>query len=302
MGKATPLHEVFLPRAQGIAHLMRSYIEAWDGSSSTESMSVEQIENKDGTVNLRFWRRRWQGRKGSQGLIEFRNIQAADPQGITFGPETLLRSQLIGATSQTVDNSEGYAPVEINLGDLFGKEDTKESASEKSAGGSIKISAEAEQSVEGVASFKESVEAEAHTEMSESSSQSQTATHEDTGEETTEVPEGKCIVITESRARADTSQQVTAQGEFTFALAIGAYVHHVKPQHKMQVSVWESWTQFKDVVNRDAPDNWPMAMEFKKKHAYHADLWALQDLKSPLRYLVKFEGKIIRKYSVRKCG
>ena len=241
------------------------------------------------------------GSKHRQGVIEFGNIQAMDPRNVLFGPETLLKSEQLGATSQTVNNG-GYRDININLRDLFGKEDSSEESTEKSAGTSLKVSVESEQDVEGFAKFKESVEAEAHAEVSESSSRSQTSSHEEEGGEDTSVPPGGCIIALESRARADTSQVVTASGAFTHTVRVGQYSHKVAPKHKWGMVQWDSWAQFVDVVKGEAPDNWPWATKFKEHPPNHGDLWALADINSPLRYVVKFEGKIIRKYSVQKCG
>ena len=301
--QAKPIHEIFLPRAHGVGHLVRNYgIEGLQGFSAGEALTVDLIPGSgDVGPTLRFWRHGVIGSKHRQGVIEFGNIQAMDPRNVLFGPETLLKSEQLGATSQTVNNG-GYRDININLRDLFGKEDSSEESTEKSAGTSLKVSVESEQDVEGFAKFKESVEAEAHAEVSESSSRSQTSSHEEEGGEDTSVPPGGCIIALESRARADTSQVVTASGAFTHTVRVGQYSHKVAPKHKWGMVQWDSWGQFVDVVKGDAPDNWPWATKFKEHPPNHGDLWALADINSPLRYVVKFEGKIIRKYSVQKCG
>ena len=97
-------------------------------------------------------------------MMEFRNITPDSPESVTFGPETTLKSERIGATTETVDNVAGDGDVEVDFSDLFSKEDSKETSHDKSAGGSVKVSIESEQDVEGIASFKEAVETEAHAE------------------------------------------------------------------------------------------------------------------------------------------
>ena len=94
-------------------------------------------------------------------------------------------------------------------------------------------------------------------------------------------------------------QTVTAEGTFTHTVRIGRLARKVKPEHHWNSVDWDSWQQFKDCVNGDAPDNYPMSAKFKADPPYHADLWALADVSAPLRYTVKFEGKIIEGYAVR---
>ena len=111
-----------------------------------------------------------------------------------------------------------------------------------------------------------------------------------------------CKIISETRSRADTRQTVTAEGAFSFVLAVGQYTHDVKRKHQWMWTVWESWQQFLDCVNGDAPDNYPMSDSFKRRPIEHADRWGLRMLAVPLRYDVKFEGKVIRTFSVTDCG
>ena len=302
--KAIPIHEVFLPRAQGLFHLLRQYVPSFTGAKSRESLRVDQFNGADGSITLRYSMRRgglfW-GHPCTP-MLEFRNITPDSPESVVFGPETTLKSERIGATTETVDNRAGDGDVEVDFSDLFSKEDSKEDSKDKSAGGSVKVSIEAEQSVEGVASFKEAVETEAHAEVSESTSTSSSTGKEDTGDEGTIVKPGHCKVIAETRSRADTRQTVTADGAFSFALAVGQYTHAVKRQHQWMWTVWESWQQFLDCVNQQAPDNYPMADSFQRRPIEHADRWALKALDVPLRYDVKFEGKVIRSFAVRDCA
>ena len=301
MSKATPIHEIFQGRAQGVMHMMRKYgAEELDGASSKEPVYVQQIAGGPGAgPTIRYWRKRHEGAKDRQAFVEFGNIQPVSPKDMVFGPETTLNSEQISSTERTIDNRGGYKDLDISFGQLFGKETADEKSEDKSAGGSVKVSIESEQDVEGVASFKEAVEMEAHAEIAESESHSETVSHEDTGEEETSVPVGKMIIITQSRSRADTVQTVTAHGEFTHTVRIGQHTRKVAPRHKNSSIGWDSWEQFKDCVNGDAPDNYPMSAKFKADPPYHADLWALADVSAPLRYTVKFEGKIIEGYAVR---
>ena len=298
-----PIHEVFLPRAQGLFHLLRNYVPSFTGASSRESLRVDQFNGSDGSITLRYTMRRggrfW-GHPCSP-MLEFRTITPDSPESVTFGPETTLKSERIGATTETVDNRAGDGDVEVDFSDLFSKEDSKETSHDKSAGGSVKVSIESEQDVEGIASFKEAVETEAHAEVSESTATSSSTGKEDTGDEGTIVKPGHCKVITETRARADTRQTVTAEGAFSFAFAAGQYTHDVERKHHWIWTVWESWQQFLDCVNGDAPDNYPMADSFQRRPIEHADRWALRMLNVPLRYDVKFEGKVIRSFAVRDC-
>ena len=307
MANAKPIHEIFVGRARAIGHMMRKYaaqLEGFEAFSNNESLNVQLIDGDESSgPTLRYTRRRSYGGKRRHAVIEFGNIQPLDPRNVLFGPETVLKSEMIGSTEQTVDNRGGYAEVEVNLGDLFGKESASEQSTDKSAGTSVSVSVTASQSIEGFAEFEESVTAEAHAEISESSSSSESSSREDSGSENTSVPIGKCVVIRETRARADTSQEVTAEGVFGHTVRIGQYTERVKPEHKWSMTQWDSMSMFRDCVNGDAPDNWPWAERFKADPPWSADAkWALREISSPLRYQVKFEGKIKRSYSVTPCG
>ena len=298
--KATPIHEIFLHRARGVGHLLRNrpVFNGMTGFASNEALSVELIPGKGGNgPTIRYWRKHWNGH--NQGYIEFGNVNPMDPTHITFGPETVLRSEELPAVEEPIHNG-GFTTVTVKFEDVFGKESASEKTKEASAGTSVKVSIESEQSVEGVAKFKESVEAEAHAEVSESSTQAEASSQEIGGGEETEVPAGKSVIITASRKRVDTAQDVTAQGAFTHTVVAGQFSHHTK--HPWHYVAWDSWEQFKDCVNGDAPDNWPLATVFKEHPVFHGDLWALKDINAPLRYRVKFEGKIIRTFDVRKAG
>ena len=299
--KTTPIHEVFEKRAQGIIHMLRMVIPAFQGATSGEPLTVEQTSNDDG-VTLRFnmVRHRHVGGHWRHGFVEFGNITPLDPKAVTFGPETILSSEQIGSNEQTVDNRDGDGDVEVDFNDLFSHESGDEKTTDKSVGSSLSISISSEQDVEGVAKFGESIESEVHAEVSESETKSETTTHEEGGDEATIVKPGHCKIITESRTRADVRQEVSARGDFSFYLIAGAYVTGIKHHH--QEHRWDSWQQFVDVINGDAPDNWALADELKKHRVFSADRWALAPLNAPLRYAVTFEGRVIRKYSVRDCG
>ena len=301
---ATPIHEVFAHRAHGLMHLLRFYIREFQGFTVGERLTVDLLPGPAGEgPTLRFWRSVWVDAWGAtrHAFIEFGNIQATDPAHILFGPETLTKSEAIGSTEQTVRNG-GYKPIHIDLKDLFSTDEGEEDTTEKSAGGSTKVSLESEQDVEGFAKFKEAVELEAHAEFSESQSRSKSTSRGTEGEEDTDVPVGGCIVATESRARADTVQEVTASGAFTHTIVAGRFAPHVKSNHKWWTVTWKSWQAFLDVVNGRAADNQPMAAAFKANPIQHADRWALADINAPLRYQASYEGKIIRSYEVRKCS
>ena len=302
--KATPIHEVFSHRAQGLMHLLRFYITELGGFRVGEKMTVDLIPGQQGGgPTLRFWRAKWVDAWGStrHPYVEFGNIQPTNPRNVLFGPETLTKSEGIGSNEQTVRN-DGFAPIHIDLKDLFSQDEGEESSTEKSAGSSITINIESEQSIEGFAKFKESIGVEAHAEFAESQSRSKSTSHGVEGEEDTDVPVGGCIIVTESRSRADTVQEVTADAGFTHTVSVGRFAPHVKSNHKWWSVTWDSWEEFLDVVNGDAPDNAPMADAFKEHPIQRADRWALAEIDSPLRYKVKYEGKIIRNYNVRKCA
>ena len=288
---ARPLFEVFERTAQGIAHILRNR-DVWRmaGSTSGEPFSVGQYPNPDGeTVTLQFRRKR-----DGDGMIEFRNVKASGLASVVFGDEHILRREQLGSVSEEVDNRHGVAPVEVKFRDLFSQTDSK--STDKSAGTSVSVSVEASESIEGVASFSEKIETEAHAEITES--EGSETSREQEGEESTVVPEGKRVAITETRERADGLITVTAQGKFDFNFVAGK--HSGGKFVGGHNAYFDSWEQFCDVVNGDAPDNINLAKSFKEHKPWHADLWALDPLNAEVRYDVHFEGRVRRTYTVKE--
>lgn len=289
MSEAKPLHEVFLKRAQGVGHILRGRVWRMDGFAGNERLNVDLIQNDDGTSTLAYTRH-----SDGDARIEIGNIKPDGLANVVFGEEHIAKSQQLGSNEEVVDNRNGVAEIEVSFRDLFSKTESKEK--EKSAGTSIKIAVESEQDIEGVASFKESVETEAHAELSESEGTETTSEVE--GEEGTTVPVGKRVRITETRERADGFIEVTAHGKFVHRLDVGK--HSGGGWHGGHNGHWDSWNDFCDVVKGEAPDNWSLAKSFKDKHAYHADLWALNPLEATVKYKVSFEGRVVRSYSVEE--
>ena len=286
---ARPLHEVFLRRAQGIGHMLRGRVLGLDGFQGGESLEVILLSSDDGVPLLRFCRK-----THDQATIEFSEIRPAGLSDVIFGDEHILKSEQVGSISEIIDNRRGVAEVEVKFRDLFSKSESQEK--EKSAGTSVSVSVEASQSIEGIAEFKETLETEAHAEITES--EGSETTREEEGEEGSSVPVGKRVRIIETRERADGEIDVTAKGKFNHQVTVGRYHHGrfitVRGAH------WDSFDKFCDVVTGHAPDNWDLAKSFKDHGAYHADMWALDPLNSELRYTVKFEGRIVRNYTVEE--
>ena len=208
-----PLFEVFLPKAQDIGEIIGGRVWRWHGYTGNRLIS-EVVPSDGETTTLRF-RRHYDG----DACIEFSHIKPNGLANVTYGEETIAKSENLGEVTEEVDNRNGVSDVAVNFRDLFTKTDSSDSSS--SAGGSVKVSVESSQSIEGVAEFKESVETEAHTEFSES--QGSSVTKEDEGEEGTTVPVGKRVRIRETRTKADGEVPVTASGKFNFALTIGKH-------------------------------------------------------------------------------
>ena len=293
--KATPIHEIFLQRARGVGHLLRNYpvYDGMRGFRANEAMTVELL---DGGKTLRYSRKAWCGH--NQGFIQFSNINPRDPNHVTYGPETILRSEELPAVEEPIHNG-GFTPITVKFEDVFGKASGTESSKTADASVETKTSVEEEAGVEGVEKFKASLEVDIRAEFSESESRSESTSQDIGGGEETEIPAGKSIIITADRKRVDTSQEVTAQGGFTHSVVVGQISHHTK--HPWHAITWDSWEDFKDCVHGDAPDNWPLSPVFKEHPPNRADLWALKDIDIPLRYKVTHEGKIIRNFSVRKA-
>ena len=290
------LPEVFMRRAQGIAHLLRDRgIWRWGGVGSGEPMNVGQFDNDDGTVTLAFTRK-----SDGHARLEFRNIKASGVSEIHFGEETVLKSESLGSRSKDIDNRGGKSDIEEHFRDLFADTEGHEKSTEKSAGTSVAVEVSAKEGIEGVAEFDQKVTAEAHAEISESESESSEITKENEDEETFTIAAGAHVRITESRSRGDVTQEITAVGDFTFGMAIGK--HSGGKFVGGHNAYWDSWSQFLSVVNGHAPDNWSLAGSFKQRGPWHADRWALDALNSVVKYDAKFEGRIISDFKVETLG
>ena len=286
------LFDVFNKRARGIGHLLQNApVPGMHGFSAHEALSVTQTSADPPT--LIFGRRHSTRRHHSQ-LVVLEHVTPAGTEGITFGPQTILKSEDLGSIVEVVDNRKNSGEQRVSYRDLFGKAAGKEASTEKSAGTSVSVSVSASESVEGVAEFEESVTAEAHAEFSESESSSEETSSEDESEHELVVAPGKRVRVTMDRKKADVVQTAKANGKFTHTVAVvettGGHWHHV--------CRWDTWDQFKDCVNGDAPDNWPCAGYFKTHKMHPEDRWALDDLNVPLEYDVKFEGRIVRSFTV----
>ena len=258
-----PLYKVFEQRAQGIGHILRDRgIWRMTGFAANEAMHDYQYNNDDGSVTLAFTRK-----SDGKGRIEFRNVKASGLSEVNFGEETVLKSEFLGSNEEIVDNRTGTGEIEVSFRDLFAKSDEKSKETSKSAGTSVSVTVSASESIEGVADFEESVTAEAHAEYSESESSTTSTSKEEEGEESTTVPVGKRVRITENRSRADTQQEVTARGDFTFGIAAGK--HSGGKFVGGHNGYWDSWSDFCDAVRGEAPDNICLAESFKHRHPWH---------------------------------
>ena len=291
---AKPIHEVFRQRAQRIGFVLKNRIGRFHGwNPHGEPMRVEVHDAKGGGKTIQFQRR-----SDPRCFIEFGNVTAAGTANTRYGPETILKAEDLGAVSEVVDNRTGYKEIEVSFSDLFSKTDTKET--EKSGGTSTKLTVEAESGIEGFGSVKASVEQEVHAEFAES--QGSEVKNEVGGEEGTGVPIGKRIQVTQTRKRADTELVVFSDALFSFNLKAGSHDprwnHGWKkggPPHK---ATWSSWQDFVDVIKGEAADNIDLSENFQKHPAHHYDLSVLDPLDGEVRYKIKFEGKIIKNYTV----
>ena len=296
MSEERQLFEVYEKRARGVGKVLRNRgVFRLGNFSAHETMYTESTANKDGSTNLIYRRK-----SDPHGTIAFDNVLPGALANVQFGEETVEKAELIGSSMQIVDNRKGLQDIDVDFRDLFSKTDSKEDTTEKSAGTSVSVSVSASEEIEGVASFEESIETEAHAEYSESSSTSSETSREEESDETTTVPTGKRVRITEMRKRADVSQEISANGTFTHTVTAGKMSHghwQSGPHHRGIVS-FESWQQFVDVVKGVAPDNINLAQSFKEHPVDHADLWALDALDAEVKYTVKYEGRVLRSYTV----
>ena len=290
---ARPIHEVFNKRARGVGHVLRDRVPRFHGFKGRERL-VPRVYPVDGEMMLiQFVRASDVG-----AVIEFGNVTAAGTANTRYGPETILKAQDLGAVSEMVDNRTGYKPIEVDFNDLFSKTDTKEDT--KSGGTSTKITLDASEGIEGFGSIKESIASEVHAEFSER--EGSTVKNERSGDEGTIVPVGKRVQITMTRKRVDSELEVTSNAKFTHQLHVGQHDHrwnHGWKGHRGRNNFfWETWERFVDVVKGEAPSNYELAESFMHHHADHADLWVLDELEGEVKYKVRFEGKIIKDFSV----
>ena len=283
-----PLHEVFMRRARGIAQACGERVSHIPAIRPNEPVKVTLHRDGDSST-LRFY-----FTNHHDACLELSEIKPNGLANVVFGDQNVLNSQQIGSISEEVDNLDGVGDVEVNFRDLFAEKETSDST--HSEGGSVKTSIESEQSIEGVASFKESVEVEAHAEISES--RGSETDKEDEGSEGTTVPIGKRARITETRTRADVEVSVTADGKFNHVTKIGhhsggKFVHH-------GYAKWDTWQDFVDVVEGRAPSNWSLADSFRKRPLLDSLKWVLGELNAAVRYKVKWEGRVLRTYSVKQ--
>ena len=295
---AKPLHEVFKRRALDVGEICGERVSHIPAIFDSDPLKVAL---EDGTnPTLIYW-----FTKHHDAAVAFEQITPAGLADVVFGEENVLNSEQLGSISEEVDNRNGVGDVEVNFRDLFAEKNTSETTD--SEGGSISTTVEAEQDIEGVASFKESITAEAHKEFSETHGSE--TDKENEGSEGTTVPgpvfnadgsvltPGKRVRIVETRSRSDVEVEVSATGKFKHVTKIGQhsgghFVHH-------RYSQWDSWEDFVDCVTGHAPDNWDLAASFKK----HPPLKKLvkqvtTDLSAAVRYRVKWEGRVVRTYAV----
>ena len=220
---ARPIHEVFRQRAQRIGFVLKNRIGRFHGwNPKGEPMNVQVHDVGGGAKLIQFQRK-----SDHRCIIEFGNVVADGTANTRYGkPKRSSRPKTSGAVRADYDNTHGFRDIELEFRDLFAKEDSKET--EKSGGTSTKITLEAEENVEGFASFKESIEEEVHAEFAER--EGSKTTNEREGEEATICPVGKKVVIQEFRKRADTELEVTSDAQFTFNLKAGSHDPQIFPR------------------------------------------------------------------------
>ena len=291
MTGAQPVHEVFLPFAQDIFFLVRGR-GLWriEHSKQRQPLKALAYPQKDGSTRLLYERL-----DEHDGAVEF-TVAPGDTAHVVFGDEHITKSENLPSVSEVVDARLHDADVDVNFRDMFGKTDSSSSTS--SAGGSVKVSLESEQDVEGVASFKEAVETEAHTEFSET--EGSETSQEQEGEEGTVIHAGKRARITETRQRADGDVEISAEGHFVVSRVSagkhsgGQFVGHHNGH-------WDSLTDMLDAVTGDAPSNIDLADSYRRRPILKTGIEAVQRLRefsAALRYKGSFEGRIIKSYTV----
>ena len=290
--EARPIHEVFEPLAHQVIAGLEGRVGRMQDVVRGEHLRVEEYPNPDGTVTLRFFRIHVH-----DGCVEFRNIASSGIGGTSISDETVTNSQQLGSNEEDVYNA--VADTEVDYHDLFSETDSTEDTS--SEGTSLKVTAEGEGGVEGFGSFKSSVEAEAHAEFTQS--EGKETTRESGGESKTVIPAGIRAKIIEKRSRADGNATATTTGRFSFTIGCGHHSggHWVSYRHGVGHVIFASWQQFVDVINLEAPDNWPLASSFKKHPlSQAARAAATKVLDGTLRYTLAFTGRVKRSYEVLK--
>lgn len=289
-----PLTEVFKSRIRGAAHLVRFVAPGMDGFDIHEPLYMELDEDGDNpTINA--WRDQRDDHNHHQGVIVIGNITPKGVADVVYGDEQVINSEVIGSFERTIDNTTGVRPEEVSLSDLFSQSKGHEDTHEQSSGGSVEVSVEATESIEGVAEFTEAVTSEVHTEVTDSETSSSESGREAGGEESTVVPEGYKVKFVKVITREDVAQDVSARGEFGHTIDFVNVCHRCTKAHQWRNRVnFDSWEQFCDVIRdyENQPDNYPLVQALKDRHPYHADLWALADLDTEVKYRVKFEGRI----------
>ena len=295
MSTARPIHEVYRQRAERVGVVLSSRIAHFRGFRPGEPLNAYVHDTDGGGKLVQFQRV-----SDLSCYIEFGNVFPGGIAEPVYGPETILKAEDLGAVSASYDNTTGFKPIDLSFRDLFAKTDTRET--DASGGTSTKVTLEAEENIEGFASIKESIETEVHAEFAER--EGSEVTNEREGEEATIVPVGKIAKVTLTRKRADTELEVTSDAQFTSNLTAGKHGHgwnHGWRGHRRHRDYqrWDSWSDFEDVIRGDSPNNIDLATSFQRHPGprYYQDV--LDPLNGKVRYKVRFEGKIIRSYTVR---
>ena len=288
---AEPVHEVCLPLAQDILYLVRGRgLYRIQSSKQRQPLKALAYPQDDGSTRLLYERI-----DEHDGAVEF-HVAPGDTAHVVYGDEHILKSENLPSVSEVVDARNHDADVEVNFRDLFGKSESSEN--QQGGGASVKVTIESEQDVEGVASFKEAVETEAHAEFSET--EGTETNQEQEGEEGTTIHAGKRARITETRMRADGEVEITANGHFVIS-KIAAGLHSGGKFVGGHNGYWDSLSDLLDAVTGDAPSNVHLADSFRRRPIKKTGTEAvarLRDFSAPLRYKGKFEGRIIKSYTV----
>ena len=286
------ISDVFLGRAQGVAHLMRDRVWRMTGASSSEPMQVELDESgQNPTVRYRLER-------DTDGCIEIGSITPAGIANVQYGTRIPQNSVPIASSIREEDNRFGVEPINIKFSELFGHTDTH--GESHKVGGSVQVQIKSSQKIAGGSvSFDEAVTATATTEFS--SSEGSTDVHNVTGEESTSVPVGKRVRFKETISLSDLVIPATAHGKFSHTFAIGKHSGgRWKGGNGRGFGWWDSWEEFCAVVRGDAPDNWAFAKSMRDTPPWNADLWALNDIVADLKYEIRLTGATIAAYEVEE--